>query len=227
MKGRDNLIKLVKIENSIATIFEKLSILDIQNKIESSDYKKNLTILCELLKIEDKYLRKVYEYINYFDNKFGNNPLRYVVSEYGCHTPFIDSFSEEFFCDDITDELLENDINNDSKSTYTKFINNIFHSNYGKNKDEELDSADIIKEYYDNGDTLVIENKDNIFQENNGNSDFEILEYTHSEGNLIYQRIMYGLKALEYNELINELKNKDTTNVSDLIDICLTRDNYG
>lgn len=218
MKFRDNLIKLVKIENSIAIIFDKLVILDIHNKSSSDDYKKNLIILCDLLKIEDKYLRKVYNYINYFDNKFENNPLRYVVSEYGCHIPLIDYFSEEVFSDDITDDFLENDINNNSKSIFKEFIDNVFCKNYDEDENFDFDSID----YAD--DTLIIDNKNYSFQENNRNDDFELLEYTRSEGNLIYQRIRYGLKALEYNELANELKNKNTTNISDLIDICITRD---
>ncbi len=224
MKFRNTLIKLVKIENSIATIFERLAILEVQNKVDSNDYKENLVILCDLLKVEDKYLRKVYEPINYFDNKFGNNPLRYVVSEYGCHNNFIDSFSEEIFYDDITDQFMESDISNKPNSIYTKFIDNVFCRKYSNGKNCDNDDFDIMGNSYDNGDTLVIDSENDNFQESNKGYNFEILEHTRSEGNLIYQRIMYGLKALEYNELTNELRDKDTTNIYDLIDICMTRD---
>lgn len=230
MKARDKLIRLVKVENSIATIFERLIKLDIESKINSSEYMKNITILSDLLKIEDKYLDAVYDYINYYDKNFGNNPLRYVVSEYGTDNDFVNSFSGQVFQEDI----FSDDEEDCCQNKYAKFLKDNFDGKSISDDIDELFSSDIVSgvsyEYantYANSNISTIyddlDNDDFLLGEPSKN-EFEIVEYTRSEGNLIYQRINNGLISIKYNELLEEAKKKDKNNEIDLIDTCITRD---
>ena len=238
MKSKNKLIRLVKVENSIATIFERLIKLDIESKINSSEYLKNLTILSDLLKIENKYLDAVYDYINYYDKNFGNSPLRYVVSEYGTNNYFVNSFSEHVFQDNIFCDEEEYCYNN----RYTKFLKENFESKLIDDSIDELFSTNIASDVYQNYDnsniSVIYDDLDNdycyddksnntsdeLLLEEHSERDIEIVEYTRSEGNLIYQRISNGLISIKYNQLLEEAKEKNKNNEVDLIDTCVTRD---
>ncbi len=96
---KDNLIKLVKIANSIEYIFRELIEIEINNGKDSDIYKSKISILMELFRMEEKYLDEIdLDYIFNPDMTVKNDILKSIARNYANS----DSFTQlDDFFDDI------------------------------------------------------------------------------------------------------------------------------
>lgn len=80
---KDNLIKLVKITNSIEQLIKELIKIETNNGKDSDIYKSTISILSELFKMEDKYLDEIdLDYIFNPDMTIKNDILKRVAKDY-------------------------------------------------------------------------------------------------------------------------------------------------
>ncbi len=132
MKIKNDLINLAKIENTIAQLFYKLSQLESSKEDNEKCYDQNINLLSEAIIIENKYLRKVYEYVCYTTNTFGTDPLKYVITELGYNYPFISKYYDNNTIEDILEQYLlkESRKKLDYNNIFSKFLSTFSENKY-------------------------------------------------------------------------------------------------
>ncbi len=233
-KKRDIIIKLVKIENNIAKIYEKLINLDINEKSNSNEYKIAINYLNDYVALEKKYLNEIYE-LEYGNDGYIKDICSLVIDlEYssGCHDIFIeendtDSYSNIDTSDPINKENLNsipdiynkiNELENRIKEIEKKLYNSQDNTNDINNDiDNKPDDSNNVNEYTENSDLVI---NDNYLMQTIA---FIVREYGEEctldqesypltkdsvYNSLIYTKIIHGLQmiACEKN-IINIIEN--------------------
>lgn len=230
MKRLDEIKKLVNLEKSIQEIYLELIRLESEHKKNTQEFNDLINLLKATLKIEDKYIESVKDYIIETMDNFSNNTFRYVVEELANDNIFSKAEQVEdniiyqriinkIYLKQMEEQLPEGRRNKEDEYRAIIKTNMIIEKVYHRIKELEKIIED--EEYKDIREDLIYNKYSNIFfsyeaeqtlfQETKPNRKKRLLNYYYEPGliSFIYNQEITSSINLSYSNILTNITDEN------------------